>query len=231
MNNDDILQPEGGWAHAATQRLVPPPPEQRGMGFRAAFRLASLLSGRQEMPGLFPLLHMHARAFWPWLWFASRLTASGRLGAAEREKVILRTAWNCRSRYEWGHHVSIGLAVGLSDRDIVSVAQGPASSSDPREQALLQACDELVEHKYVTESVWNALTQYYDAPTLLEIGLLVGHYAMLAGVLNSAGIPLDARQEGALRAFSARIQAERVVGSAGLHASEGSPPQSASDGR
>jgi len=92
------IAPEGGWLHMETPRLVAPPPRERGWLFRSLSLLAKRL-GRTQMPDVFTVFHINARLFWPWLFFASRLMPRGRLPAKVREKIILRTGWNCRSRY------------------------------------------------------------------------------------------------------------------------------------
>lgn len=199
------LQPEGGWILAAEPRLRPPPPAERGLFFRSVTK-ASRLLGRKELPDLFPMFHINRRLFWPWLIFASRLFPGGRLKAKEREKIILRTGWNCRSRYEWGQHVEIGLGVGLSDADILRVASGPAQAEDERERALLQACDDMVRDQVVSAATWTALSAHFKEPMLIEIMILIGHYQMLAGFLNSSGIALEPPIEQVLQEFHRRIE-------------------------
>jgi len=198
----DALQPEGGW-RLEPQRLLPPPPARRGLLFRGLSRLARAF-GRSEVPDLFPLLHLHRRLFWPWLLFASRLMPGGRLPAQARERIILRTAWNCRSRYEWGQHVDLALACGMSDAEILRIAHGPAACADLAERALLSACDELCRERCVSGETWAALSARYDERLLLEILMLAGHYAMLAGLLNSAGLRLEPAIAAKLDAFQAR---------------------------
>ena len=46
----------------------------------------------------------------------------GLLPAREREIVILRVGWNCRSVYEFGQHTVIGRQAGLTDAEIAAVA-------------------------------------------------------------------------------------------------------------
>jgi alkylhydroperoxidase family enzyme len=200
----DALQPEGGWADAARLRLPAPPPAQRG----ALFRTASLFSrflGRPEVPDVISVLHINPRLFWPWLLFASRLMPFGRLPPALREKIILRTGWNCRCRYEWGQHVDIALRNGVSDAEIVQVADGPRAFTDRHERALMLACDELCGDKCVSEATWQILAEKYSEKSLIEIVLLVGHYEMVAGFLNSAGLMLEPQTEAVLQAFHRRV--------------------------
>ncbi len=198
------LQPERGWIRSAEPRLRPPPPAQRGLLFRAVSGGARMF-GRKQLPDLFPVFHINSRLFWPWLFFASRLMPGGRLKAQEREKIILRTGWNCRCRYEWGQHLEIGLGVGLSDADIVRVSQGPGQAQDERERALLQACDDMAREQVISAATWAALAEHYREPLLIEITILIGHYQMVAGFLNSSGIALEPDIEQVLQDFHRRI--------------------------
>ncbi|MDR3418608.1 MAG: carboxymuconolactone decarboxylase family protein [Nevskia sp.] len=208
MNPSDMpspgeLQPQGGWRTTEAQRLPVPSPRRRGPLFRAVSLLARAF-GREQVPDLFAVLHVHRRLFWPWLLFASRLMPRGRLPARDRERIILRMAWNCRSRYEWGQHVEIALSIGMSDADILRVAQGPAACADPAGRALLQACDELHREQCVTPATWAALAARYEQKLLIEFLMLAGHYVMLAGFLNSAGLRLEPPVEEVLEAFQRR---------------------------
>ncbi|AXQ30339.1 carboxymuconolactone decarboxylase family protein [Solimonas sp. K1W22B-7] len=204
MNSTRELQPERGWVHAAAPRLRPPPPSERGLLFRSVTGGARLF-GRKELPDLFPVFHINRRLFWPWLFFASRLMPGGRLKAKEREKIILRTGWNCRCRYEWGQHVEIGLGVGLSDQDILRVSKGPAHAADDRERALLLACDDMAREQCISSDSWAALAAHYSEPLLIEITILIGHYQMVAGFLNSTGIALEPAIEQQLQEFHRRL--------------------------
>lgn len=198
------LEPERGWIAAPAPRLPPPPPSARGLLFRCISGGARLF-GRKELPDLFPVFHINRRLFWPWLLFASRLMPGGRLKAREREKIILRTGWNCRCRYEWGQHVEIGLGVGLTDADILRVSQGPAQAQDERERALLQACDDMAREQVISEATWAGLAVHYSKPLLIEITILIGHYQMVAGLLNSSGIALEPSIEQVLQDFHRRL--------------------------
>jgi 4-carboxymuconolactone decarboxylase len=196
----DALQPEGGWAGPARPRLAAPAPADRGPLLRAASGLSALL-GRRGVPDVISVLHIHPRLFWPWLLFASRLMPYGRLPTAMREKIILRTAWNCRSRYEWGQHVAIARRVGVSPEEIVRVAGGPEACTDRHERAVLQACDEVCRDRSVSDATWQVLAERHSESALIEILLLIGHYEMIAGFLNSAGLVLEPSKEEKLRAF------------------------------
>src|SRR5262245_45635631 len=61
---------------------------------------------------IFATLVRHPGLFRRWLPFGGKLLA-GKLPARERELLILRTGWLCRSEYEWGQHVVIGRGAGV----------------------------------------------------------------------------------------------------------------------
>lgn len=195
--NRDELQPDGGWVGSSSTRLNPPKVEDRGMFFRSVSLLAKSF-GRTQIPDIFSVMHINARLFWAWLFFASRLMPGGKLPAQDREKIILRVAWLCRSRYEWGQHVEIALRVGVSDAQIVELTRNTSN-------ILMRACDELVRDKCIADATWQALTAQYDDKLMIEIVMLIGHYEMVAGFLNSAGLQLEDTIEEKLQAFHQRI--------------------------
>ncbi|MGH8461019.1 MAG: carboxymuconolactone decarboxylase family protein [Stenotrophobium sp.] len=202
----DELQPEGGWLHLPKARIAPPKPADRGAFFRSV-ALAARLFGRKEVPDIFPVFHVNARLFWAWLFFASRLMPYGRLPARDREKIILRTAWNCRSRYEWGQHVDIALSVGVPDDEILRVTKGPEAWSDRHQRALMQACDETFRDKCISSPTWEILSERHSDKLLIEIIILIGHYEMVAGFLNSSGIALEQPAEQKLQEFYQKVRA------------------------
>lgn len=204
MWTPDPLQPAAGWHRISQPRLTPPPPSQRGLLFRGLALLAKRFS-RAQIPDIFPVLNIHRGLFPAWLWFASRLMPYGKLPAPVRELLILRTAWNCRCRYEWGQHVDLALVAGVSDADILASTRGAAGFADHHYAVLMQACDELCLQDAVSSETWQALQQNWDEASLIEIMLLVGNYRMLAGFLNSSGLVLEAPIEQRVQAFLQRM--------------------------
>lgn len=200
------LQPEKGWITSARARLATPALKDRGLFFRT-ISLGSRLLGRTQVPDIFSVFHINPRLFWAWLFFASRLMPGGKLPARDREKIILRTAWNCRSRYEWGQHVDIALRVGVTDADILRITRGPDACPDLHEQSLMRACNEVFSDQCISEKTWALLSARHDEKLLIEIVILIGHYIMIAGFLNSTGLKLEPAIEEKLNAFHQRISA------------------------
>jgi Uncharacterized conserved protein len=124
-----------------------------------------------------------------WLPFGGKLLAGGKLTPRDRELVILRSAFRCGARYEWGQHVAMAGAAGLTTDEIRSGLSGPdAAGWSEADATLLRAVDELNDDHCIGDESWNALASRYGTEQLIEIPMVAGHYAMLAGVLNSLGV-------------------------------------------
>ncbi|HEX4492888.1 MAG TPA: carboxymuconolactone decarboxylase family protein [Acidimicrobiia bacterium] len=148
-----------------------------------------LLAGDGLRLNIFRTLVRHPGLFRKWLPFGGKLLAGGKLSPRDRELVILRAAFRCRARYEWAQHVAIARTAGLADDEIARVAAGPdAAGWTAEDAALLRAVDELHDHDVIGDATWSALASRFDTRQLIEIPMLAGHYAMLAGVLNSLGV-------------------------------------------
>lgn len=97
----------------AAGRQVPPGPRippgtsaDTGRLNHLIARAAGLALG-VSTPNLFSTLGRNRGLFRPWLRFAARLMPGGRLPRADTELMILRTAENCGSEYEWRAHESL----------------------------------------------------------------------------------------------------------------------------
>ncbi|HKH41909.1 MAG TPA: carboxymuconolactone decarboxylase family protein [Solirubrobacterales bacterium] len=141
---------------------------------------------------IFPTLARHPDLFRAWLRFGGYLLTSGKLSGHDRELLILRTAVNCESSYEWGQHVRISLAGGMDRETIDRVPAGPdAEGWSPHDAALLRAADGLHQSSRISDETWETLAATYDTEQLIEATMVVGHYHMVAFALNSFGVELD----------------------------------------
>ena len=134
----------------------------------------------------------HPKLLKRWLVFGNHILFKSTLPARERELVILRTGWLCRAEYEWGQHVIIGKASGLTDEEIERITHGPADPGwDPFDATLLRAADELHEDHIVSDETWKALGERYDTKQLMDLVFTVGQYTLVSMALNTFGVQLD----------------------------------------
>ena len=141
---------------------------------------------------IFATLAHHPKLLKRWSDFGATLLFGGHLPGRDRELLILRTAWLCKAEYEWGQHVLIGRAAGLTDDEIERIPHDEISDQwGPLDKALLTAVDELHEQGRISDGTWAALADEYEYPQLIEVCMLVGQYHMVAFTLNSLGIELE----------------------------------------
>jgi len=158
---------------------------------RAAIALAKRLTRGRSYQFL-RVLSIDRRLFRPFLAFNLRLMPRGRLDRRETEAVILRTAWLCGSRYEWTQHSAIGRRAGLSAAQVEAIGADPESELlDEPTRVLLRAVAELLDRHALSEATHERLAARLAPAQILELVMLVGNYAMLAGALNSFGVPLE----------------------------------------
>ncbi|MFZ1995160.1 MAG: carboxymuconolactone decarboxylase family protein [Solirubrobacteraceae bacterium] len=150
-------------------------------------------------PNIFTTLGRHRRLFRRWLWFAGALMPGGRLPRADTELMILRTAHNCASDYEWRAHESLARNAGLTADQVRQVRAGPdAPGLSGRQRLLVRATDELHADRVLTDETWTELCGQLSDAELIELCMLVGHYEMLAMTLNSLGVQPDPPPPGRL---------------------------------
>ncbi|MGN6500691.1 MAG: carboxymuconolactone decarboxylase family protein [Tsuneonella sp.] len=124
-------------------------------------------------------------------WGNYMLSRRNSLPAREREIVILRTGWLCRSGYEFAQHRRIGLDSGLSAEEIDRIKAGPdAPGWTPLEAAMLRAADELVSDHFVSDATWAALGELGDKERM-DLVFTVGQYTQVSMMLNSFGVQLE----------------------------------------
>jgi alkylhydroperoxidase family enzyme len=142
---------------------------------------------------LYTIAH-HPHLLGPFLGFSGALASRGVLPRRDSELLALRAAWNCRSPFEWGHHVEYALAAGLTPDEIDRIAQTPNEVDwSGRDLLLLRAADELHQQHTLTDASYQALRSELDEAQLVELVFVVGNYTMLSMLANATGVPLEAR--------------------------------------
>ncbi len=141
---------------------------------------------------VFATIANHPKMADRWLTFAAYILRESTLPLRDREILILRIGWLCRSEYEFGQHTPIGKSAGLTDEEIKRITEGPkAPGWDPFDATLLQAVDELHADAFIKDATWNALAKRYNKQQLMDVVATVGEYNLVSMFLNSFGVQLD----------------------------------------
>jgi alkylhydroperoxidase family enzyme len=127
-------------------------------------------------------------------WGSYVLSRRNSLTAREREIVILRVGFLCKSGYEFTQHTRIGLEAGLTPDEIGRIKAGADAGWSPAEAALIRAADELVKDHFVSDATWAALSQHFDEKQRMDVVFTAGQYTQVSMFLNTFGVQLDAGQ-------------------------------------
>ncbi len=127
-------------------------------------------------------------------WGGYVLSRRNDLAAREREIVILRTGFLCKSGYEWTQHVRIGLQAGLTEDEIARLKQGAEAGWSAADAALIRASDELHAGQFITEPTWAELGRRFTPKQCMDVVFTAGQYTQVSMMLNTFGVQLDEGQ-------------------------------------
>ena len=146
---------------------------------------------------IFLTMARHPKMMKKWQPFVEYILEESTLPARERELLILRIGWLCRSEYEFGQHTRIGEKAGLSFEEIINITKGSeAPGWDLFEAALLRAVDDLHAEAFISEATWDTLSQKYTEKQMIDVIMTVGAYQLVSMFLNTAGVQRDPKVVG-----------------------------------
>ena len=110
----------------------------------------------------------------------------------EKELVILRVSFLCRSGYEWSHHRRLAVPAGLSEDEILAIKDcNSAHEWSEKDAALMRMCDELVQDHFVTDETWARLGADFNEKQCMDLIYTASHYTMVSMFTNSFGVQPD----------------------------------------
>ncbi|MGD2131595.1 MAG: carboxymuconolactone decarboxylase family protein [Maricaulaceae bacterium] len=179
-----------------TKPRVPPVSIENAEG-EAAELMRARANKNGEVLNVFGTLANFPTAMTPFLtWASFILSDNNPLPPREREIVILRTGFLCRSGYEWTQHVRVGLRAGLTDAEVLRIKAGAdAEGWSPADAALLKATDDLVKDHFISDAVWAELIEHFSQEQAAAVVFSVGQYTLVSMFLNTCGVQLDPGQE------------------------------------
>jgi alkylhydroperoxidase family enzyme len=162
------------------------------------------IASRGPVLNVFSTIARHPKLMKRWMVFANHVLSGSTLPARERELVILRTGYLCRSGYEWAQHVAIGRQAGLTDSEIERLTLGSTAEGwRDADRHLLEATEELVGDHFISDDTWAALATNWSEQQLMDLVFAVGQYTLVSMALNSFGVQLEDSTE--------RFPADRYV--------------------
>jgi 4-carboxymuconolactone decarboxylase len=108
------------------------------------------------------------------------------------ELVIIITARHWSQPYEWGLHSPIALKAGVDRAIVDAIGAGRRPERMSAEQGILyEFCAELLETRSISDSTYEQMLARFGETGVIEAASMVGYYAMLAAVLNTARTPAE----------------------------------------
>ena len=150
-----------------------------------------------KLPAKLNVFRMLANAptlFGPWARLGGAILGRMKLDPRLRELVILRVSRLAPSDYEWTQHVTIGKVCGVTDAQIEALAAGRADDPafDATDRLVLRVTDEAVRDVKVSDATFAEAASRFSHQEVVEILMTAGFYRMLAAVLESTGVEIDA---------------------------------------
>jgi alkylhydroperoxidase family enzyme len=124
-------------------------------------------------------------------WAGYVLSEANSLPVRQREIVILRVGFLCKSGYEFAQHSGLALRVGLTAEEIGRVKTGAEAGWPPAEAALIRAADELVGDHFISDATWAQLRAHFDEKQCMDVVFTAGQYTQVSMILNSFGVQLE----------------------------------------
>ncbi|MEI7931514.1 MAG: carboxymuconolactone decarboxylase family protein [Alphaproteobacteria bacterium] len=129
-----------------------------------------------------------AEAFLTWGRYI--LSKKSSLRAREREILILRTGFLCKSGYEFTQHTRIGLESGLTNKEIGRIKGGAEAGWNEADAALIRFADDLHNDFFVSNAVWAEALKHFSERQCMDAVYTCGQYTQVSMLLNSFGVPL-----------------------------------------
>ena len=111
---------------------------------------------------------------------------------ALKEVVIITTAREIKSQYEFTAHARLARDAGVSEDTIRSIAEGTAPEGLSDDEALLvRYTVELLRDRKICDATFNAVKSKYGDRGVMDVTVLIGHYLLVGQVLAAFEVELD----------------------------------------
>jgi len=124
------------------------------------------------------------------------------LSQKQAEFIILLTAREWTQQYEWNAHYPAAIQAGLTPELTAAIADGRRPERLDEELTILyDLCTELQQRHSVSDATYARALAKFGEPGIVEATSMVGYYAMLAMVMNTARTPVPGTAKPPLAAF------------------------------
>ena len=110
---------------------------------------------------------------------------------ALKEVVIITTAREIKSQYEFTAHARLAREAGVSEDTIQAIAQGRAPQGLGDDEAVLARYTiELLRDRKISDPSFNAVKNKYGIRGVVDLTALIGHYLLVGQILAAFDVEL-----------------------------------------
>jgi alkylhydroperoxidase family enzyme len=152
----------------------------------------NLARGSGRVGNLFRTLAYNPRLLHQFMRLGNDLRNATALDPVLRELAILTVGRLAGALYEYAHHVEIGKAAGLTERQIEGLAvwqRHPAF--DDQQRAVIRYAEEVTLNVRPSDEAWQALAAFLPAEELVELTLNIAFYNCVVRFLEPLGVDLE----------------------------------------
>ncbi|GAA4557088.1 hypothetical protein [Pseudonocardia xishanensis] len=103
----------------------------------------------------------------------------------------MRTVWRCDSEYLWSQHRKAGLKIGITDEELLGVAEGPDSTHlQDLDRVVVSAVDEMYDGNRISDANWERFDQF-GREGITDLILVYGLYVLQSCVARNFGTTLE----------------------------------------
>ncbi len=115
----------------------------------------------------------------------------GDMDNALREVVVLATAREIKSQYEFAAHARLARAAGVAEDTIQGIAKGTAPNGLAGDEALVvRYVQELLRDHKISSASFDAVKDRFGVKGTVELTGLIGHYMLVGQVLAAFAVEL-----------------------------------------
>lgn len=115
----------------------------------------------------------------------------GDMDNALREVVVIATAREIKSQYEFAAHARLARAAGVSEDTIQGIAKGTAPGGLSGDESLVVSyVQELLRDHKVSAGTFDAVKDRFGVKGTVELTGLIGHYLLVGQVLAAFAVEL-----------------------------------------
>jgi len=110
---------------------------------------------------------------------------------ALKETVIITTAREIKSQYEFAAHARLARQAGVTDATIKAIADGSAPAGlSGEEEMVVRFTQQLLRDHKIIDATFNAVKDRFGMEGALNMTVLIGHYLLVGQVLAAFEVEL-----------------------------------------